>query len=610
MGFINSFKVILIFCFVSVCQLLIAQQNNIITTYPDQTGNCQFKEIITFGQALPYNLYPHLWYDINPYNTGTIFNNNVNYDLVFQDEFTGSISDMQKRWMAKLYNRGALQNSSDGDPPEIISYAYNLDDPNQTTMEVSNGTLKLWVREITPTPFDCYDYAAIPPDGYPNNRIFQYVGADLWSIRNYKHGYFEARIKLPVVDVVWPAFWLYSGETEIDVFEFNNNSRYENGCTTLKEYDADASNRMLMSYHDWNYFDYSDHHACRSVVGFGRSENNFYFPNQWHNYGLYWDEFKVIWFVDGIPVNYVYKYYKEQSQPIGYNEYWNASQGIWDYLDLINNVYNGVPVYTNLGFPKAACKVIFGLNVRNYGGTYSDVNDQTCAPDLGTLPKNMEIDWIRVFANRSCESFYETCDESNLPTNIAAEVVYLPANGESNCEVVVRDYRPDFINNNGYWPPEQQRMENQHVDVVASDFAKLRPGFKVERGAYFKARIEDCYAADLRTQQTDTNNRYISNLLNVAYSDYHNSSADGIDKNISELTVSPNPFSSYFSVSSTLNSFSKLEIIDLSGRVVAEFSNGTFPLNIDGKNFTPGIYLLKIYSGNNMLTKKIIKTNA
>ncbi|MDB4965897.1 MAG: Beta-glucanase precursor [Myxococcales bacterium] len=126
------------------------------------------------------------------------------YDLVFSDEFNEAQLDTSKWWTRYVYSGGTLDSLND----ELQRY-------RETNNHVMNGsTLKLM--------------AYAPGDPRSEN-----LGSGLFSsgmIRSkttVKYGYFEARVKMPAGQGVWPAFWLNSeAQTwppEIDIFEFVNN---------------------------------------------------------------------------------------------------------------------------------------------------------------------------------------------------------------------------------------------------------------------------------------------------------------------------------------------------------------------------------------------------
>lgn len=76
-----------------------------------------------------------------------------------------------------------------------------------------------------------------------------------------------------------------------------------------------------------------------------------------------------------------------------------------------------------------------------------------------------------------------------------------------------------------------------------------------------------------------------------------------IDNNI---ILSPNPTANTFTIANLIEEITKIEIIDLQGRVVSENSkiiNNTFNIG----NLPPAMYVVKIYASSNTYTQRVIK---
>lgn len=78
--------------------------------------------------------------------------------------------------------------------------------------------------------------------------------------------------------------------------------------------------------------------------------------------------------------------------------------------------------------------------------------------------------------------------------------------------------------------------------------------------------------------------------------------------------VFPNPAADNFSVRYTMGVASKvtINVTDISGKVIAEFSEGTqtegtHQLDVNASSFAQGVYYVTIASGNSILTKKVVK---
>ncbi len=108
---------------------------------------------------------------------------------------------------------------------------------------------------------------------------------------NFRYGYLEMRAKVPYGRGCWPSFWMVQREdlcgdtpwmAEVDIFEVFG-----------------QSDRLNPNIHKW-YWDNSREHV--QVEASRRSEyvfKNEQIAEEYHTYGFYWDEKKMIFSVDG-----------------------------------------------------------------------------------------------------------------------------------------------------------------------------------------------------------------------------------------------------------------------------------------------------------------------
>lgn len=564
--------------------------------------------------------YPKLVYNFNILPNGPVSSNQVSLELIYEQTFDGAYSDLVGNWMPNI-TRNTNQNfiNADGvNGPEGISYAYNLVDPNQDCIDVSNGTLKLWARDIPPTEFRCVDYMQdndLLADGFPNKREFKATAGEIWTLDLFKHGYFEAMIKIPYVDYVWPAFWLFHSangkKTEIDIFEFvvPRGNRGQN-CSSLSDSNKYYfSNEMYMTVHDWNlsvppFDEESIEHVCRGFTG--HAINDFHFFNTWHKYALYWDEYKCIWLVDDVPIAYLFKYYKFYYDQIHSLDL-DYALGIWDDAEMA--AYTG-PVYRNMGYPNDECHIVLGMGVPNFGGKFNPdpALNEVCLPDGNSLPRMMEVDYLRVYSNRTCESDFTVCNETHLPTKIVANRVELPDPAQGNCSVTVRNEHQVKLQHPYNYHPTEIFSDAQNIEVIASDQIKLNPGFKTEPGVTFSARIEDCYEADLRSPETPVQNGYQHIVLQLK--------PDGDTLSIPvtnqfDLEVIPNPNTGRFTTKfpDLLNGETgTIFVIDALGNQV--YQTGFFEINkemVIQQEFEAGIYFILLQTkSQKWMHKKVV----
>jgi len=175
------------------------------------------------------------------------------WQLTFQDEFDGNGVDAAK-WV-KRYKWGEAQING-----ELQAY---VDD----AFQMQDGVLTIVGDRRTAS------YAG---------KTFAYASGVLCSIHEQTYGYFEARLKVPAGQGMWPAFWLLgkvgaSGVNEIDVHEIL-------GQTPSTDH---------MTVH-WGT-DYNSGHQSDGSSWVGPD-----FSADFHVFGLAWTPDSIIWTIDGV----------------------------------------------------------------------------------------------------------------------------------------------------------------------------------------------------------------------------------------------------------------------------------------------------------------------
>jgi len=174
------------------------------------------------------------------------------WQLTFQDEFDGAQVDAAK-WV-KRYKWGEAQING-----ELQAY---VDD----AFQVQNGILAIVGDKRTAS------YAG---------QTFQYASGVLCSVLEQMYGYFEARLKVPAGQGMWPAFWLLG----------------KNGATGVNEIDiheilGHQPSTVYMTVH-WGT-DYSAGHQSDGSSWVGPD-----FSAGFHTFGLEWSPDSIIWTIDG-----------------------------------------------------------------------------------------------------------------------------------------------------------------------------------------------------------------------------------------------------------------------------------------------------------------------
>jgi len=185
------------------------------------------------------------------------------YHLTWQDEFDGETLD-ETKWEAQLGNGNAYGISGWGNGEKECYQKENA--------LVSGGKLNLLAKRETASEGDArFDYTSA--------RI-RTAGKAFWT-----YGYFEAKMSLPTVTGMWPAFWMlpeakYNGygwptNGEIDVMEAKGRLSQEISSTT---HSANAS--LADVYH------------TKSTAASSIGED--------HVYAVLWEKGSLSFFVDGV----------------------------------------------------------------------------------------------------------------------------------------------------------------------------------------------------------------------------------------------------------------------------------------------------------------------
>lgn len=256
--------------------------------------------------------------------------------LVWSDEFDGSTLDMSK-WQYETGAGGWGNNES-----QFYTSGSNVD--------IDTGYLHIIAKE-----------EQIGSSDYTSSRI---ITKNLFQV---KYGKIEARMKLPMGQGLWPAFWMLGANIstvgwpmcgEIDIMEHVNNETVVNGTI---HWDA--------SGHQW----YGNNTACD--------------VEEFHDYSIVWDNANIKWYLDGV-------------------EYHDAN--------ILNNI-NGTSEF------HAPFFLILNLAV---GGNWPGY------PDASTIfPATVMVDYVRVYVDEAVAGVNElNSDELNVYPNPANDVVTVQLN--------------------------------------------------------------------------------------------------------------------------------------------------------------------------------------
>ena len=199
--------------------------------------------------------------------------------MTFDDEFnTLSLNDgtaaNNGTWRTMFSGGGLAGRTLASNSEQEIYMDANFAGTGTTPLGVNPFSVNNGVVDITAAPASAAVSAAI--GGY------QYTSGLLTTKMSFaqQYGYFEVRAKLPSGQGLWPAFWLLpangSWPPEIDVFE---------------QLGKDPSTIFETSHSNVG----GAHANAQQVVHLDN-------PDQFHTYGLLWDQNNLVWTIDGVEV--------------------------------------------------------------------------------------------------------------------------------------------------------------------------------------------------------------------------------------------------------------------------------------------------------------------
>jgi len=239
----------------------------------------------------------------------------LEWRLVFEDDFSGPAGQLpsDKRWVFDIGGHGWGNQQLE----------YNTDRPENVSLD-GNGNLAITARE-----------ESFQGNEYTSGRI------KTQGKFAYSKGRFEARIKLPVGQGIWPAFWMLGSN-------FGQVGWPDCGEIDILEYRGQEPRIAHGSLHGPRYSGGS------AVTGrFNSSED---FNDSFHVFAIEWDNTGITWLIDGA----AYQTFTPESIPPGAD---------W--------VFNH--------------RFFILLNVA-VGGHFVGSPDDTTV-----FPQTMLIDWVRVY---------------------------------------------------------------------------------------------------------------------------------------------------------------------------------------------------------------------
>ncbi len=207
------------------------------------------------------------------------------YKLVFFDDFDGASLDTSKWYTYYPYGPPSAPDSCSFCRTHVTANIYK--DEN---VSIKNGLLLLKSDKIASAWF---------------GQEYQYTSGLVYSKQKFTtYGKYEMRCKLPKGKQQWPAFWVFGWNTEIDFFEFI--------CKGTK--------KIEFSLHKWSSQNCPNNNPtkgapCYSSVS-GIVDFGIDFSEDFHTFTVEYEPYMIKYYIDGIMVRYIPKYYDMKGNPI------------------------------------------------------------------------------------------------------------------------------------------------------------------------------------------------------------------------------------------------------------------------------------------------------
>jgi beta-glucanase (GH16 family) len=145
-----------------------------------------------------------------------------------------------------------------------------------------NGELQAYVDGAFQVQDGILTIEGAKQSGTYANETFSYTSGVLCSVHEQTYGYFEARLRVPAGQGLWPAFWLLHANGTPDVNEID-----------IHEILGQQPTRVYMTNH-WGT-SYASNHFSDGTWWDGPD-----FSADFHTFGLEWSPDAIVWTIDGV----------------------------------------------------------------------------------------------------------------------------------------------------------------------------------------------------------------------------------------------------------------------------------------------------------------------
>lgn len=192
------------------------------------------------------------------------------FNVIFEDDFTYSNFaelDASGKWLYE-YRWPVGSKTNQGNPWEDELYY-------DTQFDFTGTSIILKANKLASPENYCGDVGCYNYNWHSGMLMADYNGQPCpwdWADTGFKFGLFEIRCKMPKPSVdngynrMWPAFWLYNGADEIDVFEYHTQDWLNGRNFKCGAIDHALGNNCGQEYIKYDGLDLADEYNTYSVV--------------------------------------------------------------------------------------------------------------------------------------------------------------------------------------------------------------------------------------------------------------------------------------------------------------------------------------------------------
>lgn len=516
--------------------------------------------------------------------------------------------------------------TKDSDYDQNNSYPFIWSGPDTSAylnnLEVINGKCILLLKKEKRLQKEPWSGSAL--------KNYDFTFADLRSLFKVKGGVFKSTMKLPENNLIWPAFWLREGISEIDIFEFYDGEVDTDICDIYHSMRMGVGNKILNN---------NNNIQCNRNRKFTVPS---YFFDHANTFQLNWSDYRYDIHLNNNLVGYATKYYDSPftlsggcytgpGTPLAPVNTFYCNQLInLQNCNLLNPVTNNCVVYNKIRKDKAfigadtVMDLIISMSIFGEDNNTKLINSWNNYTDVN---KRIEVDRVTVWQPVNC----------NVPRLVCSKQEFYNQTGGtsflSGSKITIKAC--NSTNFNIYPGTEVTNFENYHL--LATEEIELQDEIFINEGAFFRAEIIDChYALNMSANQktnsndgpptyTEVDEELLSNMESQELDSLMKANGliyeDGNDLNgfykrgllksqvdNGSILLFPSPTADYLNIEmdeEDYNDILSLEIIDALGRYEKIDVNS----KISVKHLKPGMYQLRfVFTHGFIVVKSFLKT--